>query len=313
MRRPARRPGRPGRRSRAARGRRRPRRAGPRRRRRPPGRGGCAAAGRAPRRPPGRGRRPGRARRASGDRRPAADSTITTNRPSAARDSATTHTALLRPDRAGPTTRSRRPSVSGRHQQAAPSSPPIPSNAAVSQRSTLRSWGVPRADTWWRRTTDGRAVHRQAAPSVGRRPARCATAAMSAGVTEENCSSRLSCSRIARPGGGSRGTSVARSPASAASRGSMLPRRKVRPATSPHRGCSRLRPPETAPTTPTDRPSRSTRTSMPVSGSVPLAGWPSTSWSQPSTMTRMTGRAGARGSERSGGEAPRRRSTSSRR
>ena len=82
----------------------------------------------------------------------------------------------------------------------------------------------------------------------------------------------------------------------------------------PNAGASRLRPPDTAPTMPTDRPSRRTRRSEPISGSGSCAGWASTSWSQPSTRTRVVGRRGVGTDERPvAGAAPRRRSTSSRR
>ncbi len=243
----------------------------------------------------------------------AARVTATTRRPSAHRDSVTTRSALVRPDRGGPTTSSRRPSRSGRHQQAPPWSPPTPSSTRPSRWPGSPDGGLGRRSTPALRTTAGRGVHRHASSSAGLGAASSATVAVSSGVARANCTSRLSCTRTARPGGGSRGASVARSPASAASSGSMLPSRKVRPATSPQRGCNRLRPPDTAPRTPTDRPSRRTRRSVRTSSSGSCAGWASTSWSQPSISTRVVGRRGVGTDERPGAGEPRRRSTSSRR
>ena len=152
-----------------------------------------------------------------------------------------------------------------------------------------------------RRTTDGSASQRHGPPCAGRVPAAAATAAVSAGVGPANCTSRLSCTRTARPGGGSRGASEARSPASAASSGSIAPSRKVLAATPAHRGCSRPRPPATAPTRPTERPSRSRRTSSPLRSSAAWADWASPSCSQPSTSSRIVGRSTPRGRDAAGG------------
>ena len=127
-------------------------------------------------------------------------------------------------------------------------------------------------------------------PRAGR-PAAAATAALSAGVTPANCTSRLSCTAPPGPAGGSRGASEARRPASAASSGSIVPSRKV---LARHPGPSRVQ------ECPASRdgahqPDRRDRRAAggraaPLRSSSAWVGWASASCSQPSTSSRIVGR-----------------------
>ena len=107
--------------------------------------------------------------------------TTATGRPAVHRDSATTRSALVRPERGGPATSRRRPSCSGRQQQGMPcASSPDHDGQAVGGRPGPRS-GATRRRARARRTTDGSVIHRQGPPPTGRGPAAAATAALSAG------------------------------------------------------------------------------------------------------------------------------------
>ena len=189
--------------------------------------------------------------------------TTATGCPAVQIDSATTRSAFVRPGawRTG-------------HEQPSTVAPGPPGRAAPCAAQPQEHRCVARACTRIR-VAGGPGRARSADDGRQREPAPgppCAGRALgggrhsrvSAGVGPANCTSRLSCTRTARPGGGSRGASEARSPASATSSGSIAPSRKVLAAIPAHRGWSRLRPPATAPTMPTERPSRSTRTSSPT-------------------------------------------------
>ena len=148
-----------------------------------------------------------------------------------------------------------------------PAAPPRREQARAHRARELR----PAARALRRTTAGGRPTARPR-PLSGAGPRLRATVAVSSGVAWASCTSRMSCTRTARPGGGSRGTSVRADRRAPRRAGRCCRAGRCDPPTSPHRGCSRLRPPVTAPTTPTDRPSRSTRRSAPVSWSGTCVG-----------------------------------------
>ena len=138
-----------------------------------------------------------------------------------------------------------------------------------------------------RRTTPGRGRSRQAPPTAGRVAERAATQRRCrSGVAAANCTSRRSCTRTARPGGG-RGAGRrpaarrARHPVGRWCRAGRCGRRP-RPSGGGAGSARRRR---------RRRPPPPARRAAPAAGRrparrAPCAGWASTSCSQPSTTTR---------------------------
>ncbi len=155
-----------------------------------------------------------------------------------------TRSAFVRPERAGPATRRRRPIRSGAHAHVAAERPATPT-ANRSSAVSVSSLAPSRLGAWGRRAAS---LHRitlgRGRSTNGPRPSVAGSdvAAMrpdDSPVAAANWTDRRSATRTARPGGGEVGRSDDRRPARAASKGSTVPRRNWLAPRPVHVGCRR--------------------------------------------------------------------------